>query len=201
MTAATTKALRSWMDESTGLFLTAVDKLGDEEFAAATALPGWSRAHIVAHVHFNAQALLRLLHWALTGEKTPMYEGTEQRNAEIEDGAALPPPELRRMVRASARQLGTAMDELPRAAWDNEVVTAQGRTVPAREVIWMRTREVAVHAVDLDNGTHFADLPADLNTTLVTDVAKKRSAAGEGAGLAAWLTGRAEQAPSLGPWL
>lgn len=195
--------VRRWMDEGTALFLSTVEALPDEDFGAATPLPGWTRAHVVAHVHFNAEALLRLLHWARTGERTPMYAGAAQRETEIEEGAALPAPGLRGLVRASAETLSAAVEELPGGAWDNEVVTAQGRTVPAREVLWMRTREVAVHTVDLGAGTRFADLPGDLVAALVADAARKRAAAGgdEAAALAAWLTGRTDVAPSLGPWL
>lgn len=201
-TGGRTETVRDWMDEGTALFLAAVDSLSGEEFAVATALPGWSRAHVVAHVHHNAEALLRLLHWARTGDRTPMYASQEQRNAEIEATAALPAARIRDLVHASARELGAAVDALPGPAWSREVVTAQGRTVPAREVLWMRTREVAVHAVDLDAGTGFGDLPDALNAALVTDVARKRSTVGgEAATLAAWLTGRSAEAPRLGPWL
>ncbi|MGH8867638.1 MAG: maleylpyruvate isomerase N-terminal domain-containing protein [Actinomycetes bacterium] len=189
------------MDQGTKLFLTAVDDLGDEGFSAPTALPGWTRAHVVAHVHYNAEALLRLLQWARTGEPTPMYASREQRAAEIESGTALPPAELRALVRASAGALATGITSLPHAAWNNEVVTAQGRTVPAREIVWMRTREVAVHAVDLGAGVTFSELPDDLNAALVADVIGRRNARGEAAALAAWLTGRADAAPTLDPWL
>jgi maleylpyruvate isomerase len=189
------------MDECTALFLNTVDALPDEDFGAATPLPGWTRAHVVAHVHYNAEALLRLLHWARTGERTPMYGSAAQRGAEIEEGAGLSAPHLRELVHASAGALAAAVEELPEEAWENEVVTAQGRTVPAREVLWMRTREVAVHTVDLEAGTHFADLPDELNTALASDAARKRAMTGEAAALAAWLTGRTARAPSLGPWL
>ena len=110
-------------------------------------------------------------------------------------------PELRLLLHSSADRLASALDELPETAWDHEVVTIQGRTVPAREILWMRTREVAVHAVDLDAGAHFSDLPDDLNTALVTDVVHKRCTSGEAAELASWLTGRTAEAPRLGPWL
>ena len=195
--------VRRWMEASTSLFLKAVDALGDGDFAADTALPGWRRAHVVAHVHFNAEALRRLVTWARTGEPTPMYAGAEQRAAEIELGAGWTPMELRRVVRASAEALDTDLTALGRAQWEHEVVTAQGRTVPAREIVWMRTREVAVHAVDLDAGVEFDDLPDDLTTALVVDAAGKRARPGsaEAAALAAWLTGRASEAPTLGPWL
>ncbi len=192
---------RTWMDEGTKLFLGCVERLSDDAFGASTRLPGWSRAHVVAHVHHNAEALQRLLHWARTGERTPMYAGVEQRNAEIETSAGMRPAELRERVQASAADLAAAIDGLPEAAWANEVQTAQGRTVPATEVIWMRTREVAVHAVDLDAGTTFADLSDDLNTALALDVVRKRAAGGEAAVLTEWLTGRSVNVPVLGPWL
>jgi maleylpyruvate isomerase len=192
---------RTWLDDGTKLFLGCVERLSDDDFAASTRLPGWSRAHVVAHVHHNSEALQRLLHWARTGERTPMYAGVEQRNAEIETSAGMEPAELRRRVQKSADDLAAAIGGLPEAAWANEVQTAQGRTVPATEVIWMRTREVAVHAVDLDAGTTFADLPDDLNTALAVDVVRKRGAGGEAAVLAEWLTGRSVETPVLGPWL
>lgn len=192
---------RDWMDHGTKLFLAAVDRLSDDELDAATDLPGWTRHHLVAHVHHNAEALRRLLHWARTGEETPMYAGPEQRSSEIEHGTTLPTPELRALVHESAQALATEMDALPQNAWGNQVVTAQGRTVPATEIPWMRTREVAVHAVDLGNGVGFDDLPDDLNTALAADVVNKRAGNGEAAVLAEWLTGRTTHAPQLGPWL
>jgi maleylpyruvate isomerase len=50
------------------------------------------------------------------------------------------------------------------------VRTALGRVVPASETVWMRTREVWVHAVDLDNGGSFGDFPAELVDALLADV-------------------------------
>jgi len=189
------------MDKATKLFRATIDSLEDADFIAPSALPVWTRAHVVAHVHFNAKGLMRLLHWAHTGEPTPMYASAEQRAAELERGAALAPARLRELVHHSALDLALTIDILPTDAWRNEVVTAQGRTVPAKEVLWMRTREVAVHAVDLDKGVTFADLPDDLNTALAIDVVGWRAAKNESAMLAAWLTGRMRQAPVLQPWL
>jgi maleylpyruvate isomerase len=191
--------VRDWFDEGTALFLDALDGLDDKELDAPSLLPGWSRRHLVGHVHYNAEALRRLVRWAATGERTPMYESAGQRTAEIEAGAQLPPERLRRLVRESAAALSADLDALTN--WDAEVVTAQGRTVPATEIPWMRTREVAVHAIDLGTGLSFRDLPDALNTALVADVVAKRSANGEAAELAAWLTGRTAEAPTLGPWL
>lgn len=192
---------REWADEGTALFLAALDRLSDAELVAPTALPGWTRAHVVAHVHFNALALGRLASWAATGTENRMYASMEQRNAEIEQGATLPPDELRALVRSSAAELATALDALTPSAWANEVVTAQGRTVPATEIPWMRAREVCVHAVDLDAGVGFAALPSGFVAALATEVVAKRAAGDEGPALGAWLTGRTAEAPALGRWL
>ncbi|MGZ4550452.1 MAG: maleylpyruvate isomerase N-terminal domain-containing protein [Blastococcus sp.] len=192
---------REWMTDATALFLQTVERLSDADLDAPTALPGWSRQHVVAHVHFNAEALLRLTAWASTGVESRMYASPEQRNAEIARGAALPAGELRDLVAGSAERLGATLAHFSPDAWHATVVTAQGRTVPATEIPWMRAREVAVHTVDLDAGVGFADLPANFVTALVTEVATKRAASGEGPALAAWLTGRATEAPQLGRWL
>ena len=98
--------------------------------AGPSLLPGWTRKHVVAHLAANAEALGRLLHWAKTGERTPMYSSTEQRNADIEAGATRPGTELAQWFRASAQALDDALDTMTRAAWSAEVMTAQGPRGP-----------------------------------------------------------------------
>ncbi|MEO3798598.1 maleylpyruvate isomerase family mycothiol-dependent enzyme [Nonomuraea sp. B1E8] len=193
---------RAWMDRGTEVFLRAVDRLDDTQLSGPSALPGWTRRHVIAHVHGNAEALRRLLSWAATGVERRMYAGPRQRAEEIEAASALPARTLRALVAQSAHDLAADMDRLPEQAWNALVVTARGRTVPAAEIVWMRTREVAVHAVDLANGVGFADLPEEVNAALIADALDTHARSGEAAaGLAAWLTGRNPQPPALGPWL
>ncbi|MGW8634416.1 maleylpyruvate isomerase family mycothiol-dependent enzyme [Streptomyces sp. NPDC055793] len=161
-----------WTGLGTRLLTGAADAALDEP----SALPGWTRGHVVAHVAANADALGNLVHWAATGEETPMYASPEDRAAGIEEGALLPAAGLRVWLRDSARRLETAMDALGAEQWRAPVVTAQGRTVPVTELPWMRSREVCVHAVDLDTGVSFADLPAGFLTALCEDVVGKRAA-------------------------
>ncbi|MBC6465526.1 maleylpyruvate isomerase family mycothiol-dependent enzyme [Actinomadura alba] len=158
------------MREGTGHFLAHLDALADADLAAPTALPGWSRGHLVAHVGYNARALGRLVHWARTGERTPMYASTFARDAEIAEGAGRPAPELRAFVRQTAEELWSALAGLSGDQWRAEVVTAQGRTVPATQIVWMRCREVWVHAVDLGDGATFGVFPPELVDRLLTDV-------------------------------
>jgi maleylpyruvate isomerase len=188
------------LDETTAIFFGAIDTLDDAAWDDASLLPDWRRREVVAHVHHNAEALQNLAFWARTGEERRMYASREQRDRDIEQTAGLPVAELRTLVRASADALRRDLSELDECAWQREVVTAGGRTVPATEVPWMRCREVAVHAVDLGSGLRFADLPDAFLSRLVEDVVRFRSARGEGAVLAAWLTGRAP-GRELGPWV
>ena len=190
-----------WVEEATQLFLDGIDRLDDADFSAPTGLSGWSRSHVIAHVHFNALALRRLARWAATGEPHPMYASREQRNDEIESGSRLDPTSLRQLARDSAAGLGEDLADLSEESWVRDVVTAQGRTVPAAEIPWLRAREVAIHAVDLGFGLTFDDLPDDFVEALLVDVVRRRASLGEGRRLAAWLTGREQAAPALGLWL
>lgn len=179
---------RTWMDDGTALLLERVDALpADDPGAGAEpvpGLPGWSRGHLLAHIGYNAHALQRLAHWARTGVETPMYPSMEARNAEIEEGAKRPLAELVTFVHDTAADLARVLDEMPAPAWDATVRTAQGREIPAREIAWMRTREVWIHAVDLDPAhVSYRQFPDDLLEALVADVVAMFSRRGEVRGL------------------
>lgn len=73
--------------KGTAAFEAAVHRLTDPGFTSPSYLPGWSRAHVVAHVARNADALVNLLTWARTGVETPMYASGDQRAREIDEGA------------------------------------------------------------------------------------------------------------------
>jgi maleylpyruvate isomerase len=193
--------MRDWLDVANTWLWTALERVDDDAFAQPSALDGWSNGHVVAHLHLNAEALGRLVTWASTGVETPMYASPAQRNADIAAVSTVPPPALRRLVHDSAETLDRAFDVLTPEMWANTVVTSQGRTVPATELVWMRFREVAVHGIDLATGMTFADLPPDAVAKLVGEIVAKRLAAGEASALAAWLTGRVDGGPILGPWL
>ncbi|MFI0941604.1 maleylpyruvate isomerase family mycothiol-dependent enzyme [Streptomyces sp. NPDC021020] len=168
---------RQWTAAGTELLLKAARCLDAVSLAAPSALPGWSRAHVAAHVAANAEALSNLVRWAATGVPTPMYASPEERAAGIARGVALPAGELVGRLHSTARELEAGMAALGEREWAAEVVTAQGRTVPATEVPWLRAREVCVHAVDLAGGVTFADLPGGFLAALCDDIAAKRAAA------------------------
>ncbi|GEK18275.1 maleylpyruvate isomerase family mycothiol-dependent enzyme [Cellulomonas persica] len=149
-----------------------LNELANDELDAPSLVPGWTRRHVVAHVGLNARALTRLTEWAATGVETPMYASREERDAEIEYGATQPARALRNLSAHAAVHLNVEWRDLSDEAWRAQVRTAQGRVVPASETVWMRTREVWVHAVDLDNGASFRQFPAELVDALLADVTR-----------------------------
>jgi maleylpyruvate isomerase len=173
----------TWMADGTERLLADQAALSEQALTAATALPGWSRRYLLAHVAANADALRNLVHWARTGEERRMYASSEQRDADIARGAQLPSAKLRAWIESSAGSLAADLTALPENAWDAKVITAQGLTRSASEIPWMRVREVYVHAIDLDAGTRWPDLPAEFLAALLDDVTARRSSKGGGPAL------------------
>jgi maleylpyruvate isomerase len=173
----------AWMHDGTERLLAELAGLSDEALTVSTVLPGWSRRYLLAHVAANADALRNLVHWARTGEERRMYVSPEQRDADIAAGAALPAAQLRSWIQSSAAGLAADLDAMPDPAWDAKVITAQGLTRSASEIPWMRVREIYIHAVDLNAGTSFADLPAEFLEPLLDDVTTRRSSVGGGPAL------------------
>lgn len=145
-------------------------RLADEAFVAPSALPGWSRAHVLSHVARNADAMVNLLTWARTGTVTPAYPSREQRDADIEAGAGRPAAAIRADVEATSDALTGVVKAMPEAAWSATVRNTQGVAIVATDIPWARAREMWVHAVDLDVGASFADLPLPMVYELLTDV-------------------------------
>lgn len=167
----------------TAYFAQRLAELSDDELDGATLLDGWTRRHLVAHVSYNAAALCRLLDWAASGVETPMYESVARRNQEILEGATLSPAALRSLFSHTAARLDQKWRALPEPALSAIVRTAAGRLVPAREVAWMRSREVWVHGVDLANGGRFGDFPEPFLTSLLSDIVSAWRRKELGAGL------------------
>ncbi|MFE3203372.1 maleylpyruvate isomerase family mycothiol-dependent enzyme [Embleya sp. NPDC059237] len=169
------RALR-WTGVGTARFLDACAAFDEAAFDARTPLPGWTRRHLVAHVAANADALGNLVRWAATGEPTPMYASADERRAGIERGAMMTGAELTAWATRSAAALAVGLDALTAEQRAHDVVTAQGRVLPAGEIPWLRAREVCVHAVDLAAGVGFDAFPADFLERLAAEAVDRHGA-------------------------
>ena len=160
-----------WMRDGEVFLSAQLSALPGHGMSEPSLLPGWTRAHVISHLAGNAHGLLNLLAWARTGVETPMYPSPQARRDAIEQGARLPAAALLGETGASAAALAAAAAQLPGPAWYSPVRSALGRTIPASEVPWMRSREVWIHSVDLDAGPWFDAFPPALVDRLLTEVA------------------------------
>ena len=173
------------LDSGTRALVRSVDGLADDQWAEPSLLPGWSRAHVVAHLTLNAEALSGVVEGVHEGRSVPMHASDAARDAAVHELAELPPSELRTRFLASTSVIGEWVEELA----DNlagAVVerTPGGRSFTAGEVGLMRLLEVEVHHVDLGLDHTAADWPAEF-VVLLLDA---RAARHTGGALTAYAT-------------
>jgi len=164
------RAALALVNEGTAYFDRTLAALPDAALDAASLLPDWSRRHVIVHVCYNALGLLRLTQWAATGVETPMYASWKERDVEIERGLALSNTELRALVSSTALELDEGWRGHTDETWHNPVRMAKGPEFPVSTTVWLRTREVWLHAVDLDSGATFDDFPPAMVDRLLGNV-------------------------------
>ncbi|MGH7920345.1 MAG: maleylpyruvate isomerase family mycothiol-dependent enzyme [Candidatus Dormibacteraceae bacterium] len=160
---------RRFMDQGTACFLEQVGRLDSTSLLESSPLPGWTRGHIVTHVARNADGVTRLLGWARTGVEDPMYGDRHPRNEDIAAGAGRPLGDQVADLRQACRRLDAALDAMPDAAW-SATISAATRQISAGYLPWMRAREVWLHALDLDLGATYRDLPPEFARRFLGEV-------------------------------
>ncbi|MFZ0161218.1 MAG: maleylpyruvate isomerase family mycothiol-dependent enzyme [Kineosporiaceae bacterium] len=187
------------LDRETSRLLATVEALTPEQLAGPSRCEGWSRAHVVAHLAGNADALGNLIGWAVTGVEQAMYVSVQARNDAIDAGARLDAGELKALLGDAVRRFRDGAARLtgplkaPEVALRDWPLNAYALLVP-------RITEVIVHHGDLDAGWTLADAGPDALDDAIAMALYRLDAAGEssapGAGLrlstgdgAAWRTG------------
>lgn len=172
----------------------------DQIAVGPSLVPGWSVAHVLAHLANNADAMIRRIEAAKSGQLIEQYPGGSQGRAnDIEDKSNMTAAALVSRVIATAHQLDSLFDSLADDEWNLSVRTVSGSEHPLGLLPFRRWREVEVHHTDLDIGF----TPREWSPGLI-DRALPRLLAGldsrtDRASLAAWLLGRADP-PTLHPW-
>ncbi|MFD5085108.1 maleylpyruvate isomerase family mycothiol-dependent enzyme [Kitasatospora sp. NPDC058406] len=171
--------------EATGRLLRTLAALEPAAVAGPSALPGWTRGHVLAHVARNADSLVNLLDGARTGTDVPQYASDEARDLGIEQGAPRPLDVQADDVRDSHAGFAAAAALLPAEAWAASVRHRSGYLFPAHDIPWKRLMELEYHHVDLAAGYSPADWPEPFATAefrrLAARLAGADAAAGAGA--------------------
>lgn len=198
-------------------WLITLASLTEPEVREPSLLPGWSRAHVAAHVTLNGEAFRRVLTAVLAGEPASMYDSNEARDADIEELSAAPLADLVTRSRGVAGELTALLGRLgPEHAdvmVDRLAGVSGGVTFPVRGVLPRRLNEVWIHLADLGlpRATR-ADWPVEFTRALIaaraarypgwafaaTDLpdrwgdAGAPTLSGSAVDLAWWLTGRGD---------
>ena len=167
----TTTAALPQLEETvlaTQRYLQALTVLPDDRLREPSLLPGWSVAHVVAHLALNADGLTGVLHAAATGEVGVMYASQEARDADIDSAVGLDAGALREATRRACAAFEEAARALTPAQVDAEFVRTPGAAPwPVARVGGMRRTEVEIHHADLGTGYAPPDWPDDFALALV----------------------------------
>lgn len=162
------------LDEADTALAATMAKLDEDSLRGPSLLPGWTRAHVLAHVARNADALQHLLGWACTGREVPAYASAEQREADIEAGAKGSLGRLRADVTTSSAAFRQRAEHLRGRTDLVDVRTGSTKVLMAgNQVPWIRLREVTIHHVDLDLGFTFKDSATEVVHAAIVEAADR----------------------------
>ncbi len=161
---AALRELSDQIDQATQRLLDTARIITEPDLRAPSLLPGWTRAHVLAHLARNADAMRNLLAGVRTGQDRPAYASAEARQAAIEQGAGLRADELMADLAASAMALRTVARQLPGEGWRVPVRILDSAPFPAAELLTRRLVEVELHHCDLGAGYGPGGWPAAFAT-------------------------------------
>jgi maleylpyruvate isomerase len=149
---AALRQLSDQVDDATQRLLSTARVIAEPELRQPSLLPGWTRAHVLAHLARGADAMRNLLVGARSGQDRAAYGSAEAREAGIEAGAGLPAKELMADLAGSAMALRTVARQLPDGAWQFPVRILDSAQFPAALLLTRRLVEVELHHGDLGTG-------------------------------------------------
>ncbi|WP_183408196.1 maleylpyruvate isomerase family mycothiol-dependent enzyme [Nocardioides pocheonensis] len=157
--------------------LRTVDSLSPDAWGEPSVLPGWSRAHVAAHLALNAEGLAGAVNGLAHDVEVPVYESGEKRDADIEELSQAGPAEIRERLFGAGQALRDALSTLDAAHWGGSIARVpDGPQWSVVEVPATRRREVEIHHADLDAGYSHRDWPGDFAVELL-DLATEDHAA------------------------
>jgi maleylpyruvate isomerase len=149
----------AWARRGTAYFARLLNNLRDRELYSPSAVNGWTRAHVVAAVAFNARDITRIVEAArlqLGCVETPT---AEDRIAELSYAATLPSHALRNLFKHSEVHLNVEWRDLSNDDWQAVVMVSGSKRVTLSTTPLMRAQTIWSHAIDLGCGGQTLDIP------------------------------------------
>ena len=120
----------------------------DEDWAAPTALPGWTRSHVAAHLVDGARRLVRVIDGLHSGRLRTMYDSDAEERRTIEMGALAGGLDLQIQLDTTASEL---QELFPSLEGDRSpVLLRPGYGIQAWQIPLSRLGEVVLHEMDLE---------------------------------------------------
>jgi maleylpyruvate isomerase len=147
--------LRAELHKAADVVTSLAAKLTDADVRGPSALPGWTRGHVLAHVAGISNAMARQLEYAARGETVELYDGGyDGRTKAIEMSAG-------HALEQHRADLDSALDRALRAfdaqdadasgagGWHAPISYRGGVVLDGGFALW---RELVIHASDLNAG-------------------------------------------------
>jgi maleylpyruvate isomerase len=154
------RQLSDQIDQATQRLLDVARIITEPDLRAPSLLPGWTRAHVLAHVARSGDAMRNLLAGARSGQSRPAYASAQAREAGIETGARMSAKDLADDLATSAMAFRAVARQLSDDAWRFPVRVLDSPPFPAADLLARRLVEVELHHCDLGAGYGAADWPA-----------------------------------------
>jgi hypothetical protein len=132
---AAQRQLYDQIDDATQRLLGTARVIAEPDLRQPSLLPGWTRAHVLAHLARNSDAMRALLVGAGSGQDRPAYASSKARDADIERDAAQGAKDLVADVADSAMALRTVARQLPDQAWAYPVRVLDSAPFPAGQLL------------------------------------------------------------------
>ena len=144
--------------ESHQRLLQSLDSLTDDQCREPSALPGWTRGHVLSHLARNAESHVHVLQCAARGEVGEQYVGGARARKEgieshANDSAELLVNAVRKSIYALEGQWAATNSE----GWQGHGVNSAGASIAMSDIVFLRWREVEVHHADLALDFTFAN--------------------------------------------
>jgi maleylpyruvate isomerase len=157
--------------------------LDEDSIRAASLCPGWTRAHVLAHLARNADALGNLVRWAVTGTPVAMYRSPQAREDDIDAGSTRTAQEIVTDLQEAAARFASAAPGLAGPPEQVEVEMRGRRKVLAGQLPTLRLLEVVIHHVDLNAGYSFADADPGFVKRAISNAVARIAARDDGASI------------------